>query len=176
MPSLSRLGKLTFAGGVGLTLGGLLGAIEPMVGAGHGVLVGLALAWVATVPLPRRMRRERLEFTWWISSRARGIRKPEEPLPLRIALRNPTDQEIVLGTPRLAMSPGLRHVRWKQQRVVVPPRSVAALELEVRPSHAGRHVLHGAWMTISGPFGLAWALPGSAVMSWLMANKRFASS
>jgi uncharacterized protein (DUF58 family) len=157
VPSLSRIGRLTFAGGVGLTLGGLLGSVAPMAGAGQSVLVGLALAWVATVPLPRRMRRERLEFTWWIASRARGVRRPEEPIPLRVALRNPTDETVVLGTPRLALSPGLRHARWKNQRVVIPPRSVAALELEVRPAHAGRHLLHGAWMTISGPLGLAWA-------------------
>lgn len=157
MPSLSYTGKLTLASGVALTLGGLAGAIEPMVDAGQGVLVGLALAWVATVPLPRRMRRERLEFTWWLGSRAHGVRKPDEPVALRIALRNPTDETIILGTPRLAMSPGLRHARWKHQRIVVPPRSVAAFEVEVRPSYAGRHLLHGAWMTIAGPLGLAWA-------------------
>ena len=157
MPSLSRLGKLTFAGGLGLTVGGLLGAVQPMLGAGHGVLVGLALAWVATVPLPRRMRRERLEFTWWIPMRGQGIRRPEEPITLRIALRNPTDDTLVLGTPRLAMSPGVRHVRWKDARVRIPPKSVASFDLEVRCSHAGRHVLHGAWMTISGPLGLSWA-------------------
>src|SRR3954451_7403335 len=97
-PSLSRLGRLTFAGGASLALGGLVGVIEPMVGAGQGVLIGLALAWVATVPLPRRMRRERLEFTWWISSHTRGVRRPEEPILLRIALRNPTNQTVVLGT------------------------------------------------------------------------------
>lgn len=156
MPSLSYYGKLTFAGGLGLTLGGLVGAIGPMVGAGEGVLLTLGLAWVATLPLPRRMRRERLEFTWWVAPRS-GARRPEEPITLHVALRNPTDSDLVLGTPRLAMSPGLRHVRFRQQRFVVPARSIAALELEVRPSHAGRHLLHGAWMSISGPLGLAWA-------------------
>jgi uncharacterized protein (DUF58 family) len=157
MPSLSRLGKLTFGGGLGLTLGGLIGTVGPMIGAGQAVLLGLGMAWVATLPLPRRMRRERLEFTWWIAPRAQGGRRPDEPVALHIALRNPTGGTLVLGTPRLAMSPGLRHARWKHQRIVVPPRSIAALELEVRPSHAGRHVLHGAWMTIGGPLGLAWA-------------------
>ncbi len=156
MPSLSRFGKLTFAGGLGLTLGGLLGAVEPLLGAGQGVLVGLALAWVATVPLPRRMRRERLEFTWWVPSRA-GVRRPDEPIPVKIALRNPTEGTLVLSTPRLALSPGLRHARWRHQRIVVPARSIATFELELRASHAGRHVMHGAWMTLSGPLGLAWA-------------------
>lgn len=157
MPSLSRLGKLTFAGGVGLTIGGLLGAVEPLLGAGPGVLAGLALAWVATTQLPRRMRRERLEFTWWVPSRAQGVRRPDEAIPVKIAVRNPTDGTLVLSTPRLALSPGLRHARWKHQRIVVPPHSMAAFELELRASHAGRHVLHGAWMTLSGPLGLAWA-------------------
>jgi uncharacterized protein (DUF58 family) len=120
-------------------------------------LVGLALSWVATVPLPRRMRRERLEFTWWVPSRAQGVRRPDEPIPVKIALRNPTDSALELSTPRLALSPGLRHARWKHQRIVVPPRSIAAFELELRAAHAGRHVLHGAWMTLSGPLGLAWA-------------------
>lgn len=128
-----------------------------MMSAGQGILLGLALAWVATVPLPRRMRRERLEFTWWIASSTQTGRKPEEPVVLRVALRNPTDNSFVLGTPRLAMSPGLRYTRWKNQRIEVPPRSTVAFELEVKPAHAGRHVLHGAWMTIAGPLGLAWA-------------------
>ncbi len=157
MPSLSVTGKWALGGGVGLTLGGLAGTLAPMVGAGSAVLCGLALAWVATSPMPRRMRRERLEFTWWIPSAAGAGRKPDEPIALRIALRNPTDETLVLGTPRLALSPGLRHARVRQQRLVIPPRTVASFELEVRASHAGRHVLHGAWMTISGPLGLAWA-------------------
>ena len=86
-----------------------------------------------------------------------GVRRPDEPVTLRIALRNPTDEELVFGTPRLALSAGLRHNRWKGARVAVAPRSVATFDLEVRPAHTGRHVLHGAWMTLSGPLGIAWA-------------------
>lgn len=157
MPSLSRTGRLGFVSGLLLATGGLALPAEALLGAGQGLLAGLALAWVATLPLPRRLRRERLEFTWWISTRARGPRRPEEPLPLRIALKNPTDTTLILSAPRLALSPGLEHLRASGHRVVVPPRSVATLELELRAQHVGRLVLHGAWMSVSGPFGLAWA-------------------
>lgn len=154
MPSLSASGKLSLAGGVALSLGGVVGAIEPLMAAGHGVLVGLALAWVATVPIPRRMRRERLEFSWWS---VQGSRKPDEPLVIRIALRNPTRSTLVLGSPRLSLSPGLKHARWKGARLELAPESLATFDIELKPGHAGRHVLHGAWMTVSGPLGLAWA-------------------
>jgi uncharacterized protein (DUF58 family) len=154
MPSLSASGKLSLAGGVALTLGGVVGAIEPLMAAGPGVLVGLALAWVATVPIPRKMRRKRLEFSWWT---VQGARRPEEPLTVRIALRNPTNSTLVLGAPRLSLSPGLKHARWKGARVEIPPETLAMFDVEVKPGHAGRHVLHGAWMTVSGPLGLVWA-------------------
>lgn len=157
MPSLSYTGRVALVGSVGLSIGGLLGGIGPVALAGSALLSGLALAWVACVPLPRRMRRERLEFTWWMPIRVGGARRPDEPVTVRIAMRNPTDEELVLGTPRLALSPGLRYNRWKGHRVVIPPRTTATFDLEVRPSHAGRHVLHGAWMTLAGPLGIAWA-------------------
>ena len=157
MPSLSRLGKYTLAGGAALALGGLVGGVSPVVGAGSGMLIAVAVAWAATVPLPRRMRRERLEFTWWLTARGARDRRPDERIVVRVTLRNATASEVVLATPRLALSPGLRHARIQRARVVVPPRSMAAFDLEVRAQHAGRHVLHGAWMTLSGPLGLAWA-------------------
>lgn len=148
---------MAFVGAVGLSLGGLLGGVAPVALAGSAALTSLAFAWVLTVPLPRRMRRERLEFTWWMPLPPGGVRRPEEPVTLRVALRNPTDEQLVFGTARLALSPGLRHTRWKGARIAVAPRSVATFDLVVRPSHAGRHVLHGAWVTLSGPLGLAWA-------------------
>lgn len=157
MPSLSQTGRLAFIGAVGLSVGGLLGGVGPVALAGSAALTAVALAWVAAVPLPRRMRRERLEFTWWMPIRPGHARRPDEPVTLRVAVRNPTDAELTLGTPRLALSAGLRHARWKGARVHVPPRAVATFDLEVRPAHAGRHVLHGAWMTLSGPLGIAWA-------------------
>lgn len=157
MPSLSQTGRLAFVGAVGLSVGGLLGGVGPVALAGSAALTAIALAWVAVVPVPRRMRRARLEFTWWMPLRPGHARRPDEPVTLRIAVRNPTEGELVLGTPRLALSAGLRHTRWKGGRVVVPPRAVATFDLEVRPAHAGRHVLHGAWMTIGGPLGVAWA-------------------
>lgn len=156
MPSLSYTGKVTLLGAVGLSVGGLLGGVGTVTAAGSMLLTALCLAWVAGVPLPRRMRRERLEFTWWIPARVGGMRRPDEPVALRIALRNPTTTTLIFGTPRLAVSPGLRHTRWKEHRIAVPPGSVATFDLEVRPCYAGRHILHGAWLTLAGPLGLSW--------------------
>jgi uncharacterized protein (DUF58 family) len=157
MPSLSYSGRFAFAGAVGLSLGGLLGGVGTVALAGSAVLTGIAFAWALTVHLPRKMRRERLEFTWWMPVPAGSVRRPHEPVTLRIALRNPTDETLFLGSPRLSLSSGLRHARSKGARVEVPPGAVATFDLVVRPSYAGRHVLHGAWMTLAGPLGLAWA-------------------
>lgn len=157
MPALSQTGRYAFLGAVGLSVGGLLGGVSPVALAGSAALTAIALAWVTTLPLPRRMRRERLEFTWWMPHRPGHVRRTDETITVRVVLRNPTDTVLVLGTPRLALSAGLRHRRWKGARVVVPPRAVATFDIDVRPTHAGRHVLHGAWMTLAGPFGIAWA-------------------
>ncbi|MDP3273653.1 MAG: DUF58 domain-containing protein [Deltaproteobacteria bacterium] len=154
MPSLSATGKLSLLGGVTFALGGLLGAVDALTTAGTTVLAGLGFAWALTVPLPRRMRRERLEFSWWI---VEGVRRADHPVTVRVALRNPTDRTLTLGAPRLSLSPGLRHARWKGSRVEIPAKKQGIFDLEVRPGHAGRHVLHGAWLTLGGPLGLTWA-------------------
>lgn len=156
MPALSHPGRLALVGGVALSVGGLLGGVGPVALAGSAVLSGLALAWVSAVSLPRRMRRERLEFSWWALHRDGSPRRPDEPVGVRVTVRNPTDLPLLLSSPRLALSPGVRYNRAVGHRAMVPPRSAMTFDLEVRPAHAGRHVLHGAWMTLSGPMGLAW--------------------
>ena len=156
MPALSHTGRLTLLSGVALSVGGLLGGVGPVALAGSALLSGLALAWVSAVPLPRRMRRERMEFSWWTLHREGGARRPDEAVVVRITVRNPTALPLLLSSPRLALSPGLRYGRPAGQRVTVPPRSAFTFDVEVRPTHAGRHVLHGAWMTLSGTLGLAW--------------------
>lgn len=156
MPALSQTGRLTVISGAALSLGGLLGGVGSTAVAGAALLSGVALAWVSSVPLPRRMRRERLEFSWWILHHDGSHRRPDEPVLVRITVRNPTSLALTLSSPRLALSPGLRYARPEGERARVPPRSALSFDVEVRATHAGRHVLHGAWMTLSGPLGLSW--------------------
>lgn len=156
MPALSHAGRLALLSGVSLSVGGLLGGVGPVALAGSALLSGIALAWVSAVPLPRRMRRERLEFSWWALHRDGAPRRPDEPVSVRITVRNPTALPLLLSAPRLALSPGVRYARAAGQRVMVPPQSAFTFDVEVRPAHAGRHVLHGAWMTLSGTLGLSW--------------------
>lgn len=159
MPTLTRSGRAVLAGAVGLTLGGVLGGLVPAALAGSGALVGVALAWVVASPLPRQLRRQRVEFSWWIASPDRGpghTRLPDEPVTLHAVVRNPSALSLELSSPRLALSPGLRYSRAEGRRLRIPPRSAARFELEVRPAHPGRHVLHGVWMSLSGPLGLSW--------------------
>ncbi len=156
MPALSHHGRLALLGGAALALGGMLGGVGATALAGGAVLTGIALAWVSAVPLPRRMRRERMEFSWWVLHREGAPRRPDEPVLVRITVRNPTSMPLSLAAPRLALSPGVRYARPAGQRVLVPPQSAASFDVEVRPAYAGRHVLHGAWMTLSGALGLAW--------------------
>lgn len=145
-----------------MTTAGLVAGFAPVVVAGAAVLSGLAVGYVASLPLSRVMRRKRLEFSWWIKPRvdasgsAQAPRRPDEPVALRVTLRNPTDETLRFSTPRLALSPGLRYTREGGARVEVPPRSLVAFDLEVSAAYAGRHVLHGAWMSLSGPLGVVW--------------------
>lgn len=159
MPTLTRSGRAVLAGAAGLTLGGVLGGLAPAALAGSAALTGLALAWVAASPLPRQMRRQRVEFSWWIPA-PKGApgraRRPDEAVPVRVVLRNPSDGALELSMPRLALSQGLRYARAEGQRLRVPPRSAVSFEIEVRPAHPGRHVLHGVWLSLAGPLGLSW--------------------
>ncbi len=156
MPALSHSGRLVLAGASALALGGLVGGFAPMALAGSLALGGLSLAWVAAAPLPRRMRRERLEFSWWVLANEDGVRRPDDPVSVRVVLRNPTSTALTFSTPRLALSAGVRYARDAGARIEVPPRAAVSFDLVVRPAHAGRHVLHGAWLTLGGPAGLAW--------------------
>lgn len=156
MPSLSYSGRVILAGAAAMTLGGLVGGVAPLALAGSAAVTGVALAWVVASPMPRRMRRTRLEFSWWVVAREEGPRRPDEPATVRVVLRNPTDESLTLSTPRLALSAGVRYARHKGARIEVGPRAAVTFDLQVRPSYAGRHVLHGAWMTLAGPLGLAW--------------------
>ncbi len=161
MPQLAASGRWILSGAVGLTASGLLSGVAPVALAGSALLTGLALAYVSSLPLSRTMRRSRLEFSWWLAPRVEGAagagpRRPDEAVGVRVLLRNPTDETLVFSTPRLALSPGVRYTRWQGQRIEVPPRSAVTFDLEVRPAHVGRHVLHGAWMSMAGPLGVVW--------------------
>ncbi|MBK6529542.1 MAG: DUF58 domain-containing protein [Deltaproteobacteria bacterium] len=156
MPSLSYSGRVILAGASALALGGVLGGVAPLALAGSAAVTGVALAWVIASPMPRRMRRTRLEFSWWVLAREEGPRRPDEPVSVRVVLRNPTGEALTLSTPRLALSAGVRYTRQRGARIEVGPHSAVSFDLQVRPTYAGRHVLHGAWMTLAGPLGLAW--------------------
>jgi len=161
MPQLAASGRWILSGAVGLTAAGLLSGVGPVALSGSALLTGLALAYVSALPLSRTMRRARLEFSWWLAPRAgdgpgAGPRRPDEAVAVRVLLRNPTDQTLVFSTPRLALSPGVRYARWQGQRIEVGPQTAVTFDLEVRPAHVGRHVLHGAWMSMAGPLGVVW--------------------
>ena len=156
MPSLSYSGRVILAGASALALGGVLGGVAPLALAGTAAVTGVALAWVIASPMPRRMRRTRLEFSWWVLAREEGPRRPDEPVSVRVVLRNPTGEALTLSTPRLALSAGVRYTRQRGARVEVGAHAAVSFDLQVRPTYAGRHVLHGAWMTLAGPLGLAW--------------------
>lgn len=156
MPSLSYSGRVILAGAAAMALGGVVAGVAPLALAGSAAVTGVALAWVVASPMPRRMRRTRLEFSWWVLAHEDGPRRPDEPVAVRVVLRNPTEESLLLSTPRLALSAGVRYTRHKGARIEVGPREAVTFDLQVRPSYAGRHVLHGAWMTLGGPLGLAW--------------------
>ena len=92
MPSLSYSGRVILAGASALALGGVLGGVAPLALAGSAAVTGVALAWVIASPMPRRMRRTRLEFSWWVLAHEEGPRRPDEPVVVRVVLRNPTGE------------------------------------------------------------------------------------
>src|SRR5688572_9294002 len=70
LPIPAQTAVLAFAGCVAMLVAALwLGSPTTTVLAGSGLL-GLAAAFALTMPLGARLRRQRLEFAWWLGAQA----------------------------------------------------------------------------------------------------------
>ena len=118
-------------------------------------LVGLGWALAATMPLARRLRRQRLELGWWLdhgTGAAGGAVVPGVPFAVRCYLRHrgPHGLQVTRVEPVVGRGVIVHDARpWR-----VAPRARTEATLQLEAPAAGRVVLHGLALRVAGPFGL----------------------
>jgi len=130
-------------------------AATTLAGAGF---VALAIALALTMPLGRRVRRQRLEFAWWLGhgdpAGGGGAVVPGAPFEVRCYIRHRGPMGLLLAglTP---IVPGGATVRGEAPTVLVlSSRSRTEFAFTLVAPAAGRVVLHGLAVKLRGPFGL----------------------
>jgi uncharacterized protein (DUF58 family) len=176
-PSSSCLALIVGLVGLLLVGVGLESAAVTRLSAAGFVL--LASAYVATYPLARRARAERLEFAWWLAPRGAGadaVVVPGAPIEVSCFLRHRAGRRIrVVGlapvlpaglvvverraAPRHAGPTWAAEGRGIARRdpldwVEPPPGARCEFSLSLVASSVGRHVAQGLAARVEGPLGL----------------------
>ncbi|MEM9187855.1 MAG: DUF58 domain-containing protein [Myxococcota bacterium] len=125
---------------------------------GGAILFGLALALMLTMPLGRRVRRQRLEFAWWLAhgdpGSGGGAVVPGAPFEVRCYIRHRGPTGLTLGG-LSPVVPGGANVEDDRSTVLsLPPRARTEFSFRLRAPAVGRVVLHGLAVSLRGPFGL----------------------
>lgn len=152
VPTTSAL--FAFAGLTAMLALGLALESSEVVVLANGGYLGLALAFAATVPLGRRVRRQRLEFAWWVAHADDGtgtVVVPDAPFEVRCYVRH--RGAAPLWVRRLSVIAGPAAIPLGPQDLALHVRGRARTEftLPFRAASVGRLVLHGLSMTVTGP-------------------------
>jgi uncharacterized protein (DUF58 family) len=118
----------------------------------------LALALAATMPLGRRVRRQRLEFAWWLAhgdpSAGGGAVVPGAPFEVRCYVRHRGDAALLLAAMTPLVPGGAKILEGDPDLLPLSPRGRTEFSFRLVAPAAGRVVLHGLAVTLRGPLGL----------------------
>jgi uncharacterized protein (DUF58 family) len=154
IPVLTAAGRTVLAvAGAFAVCGAFLGSWT-LVGIGCGVLLALLWFYVATLPIPRVLRKERLEFAWWIPHGPGGVVTPRVPFPVVCYLANRTSASFRSARIEVFRSDSLDVAGAEDLSVAVPAGQRVEFRLEATARAAGRAFLHGLALTLEGPLGL----------------------
>lgn len=156
LPIPTRSTVALFVGLVGMLFFAIVGrSAAGTILAGSG-FIGLAAALVVTMPLGRRVRRQRLEFAWWLShgpEAALGAVVPGAPFEVRCYVRHRGSSQLSIA--RLSpVVPAGAEVLDEGEALTVAPRARTEFTFRLRAPAAGRVVLHGLAVNLRGPLGL----------------------
>lgn len=156
LPIPAPTAVLAFAGCVAMLVCALLlGSPTATIVAGGGLL-GLAAAFALTMPLGARLRRQRLEFAWWLGSPGHATSGvvAGAAFDVRCQLKNRGAQAVRFAELLPVLPAGVQLTSGEGLGLVLPSRARTELTLRMTPSAAGRAVLQGLAVTVPGPFGL----------------------
>lgn len=140
-----------------LAIGIFATSVAAIVMASSG-FVGLALALAATMPRGRRVRRQRLEFAWWLGhgepGASGGAVVPGAPFEVRCYIRHRGDDALLLASVGPIVPAGATLADDEPRELVLHPRARNEFSFRLVAPAVGRVVLHGLAVTLRGPFGL----------------------
>jgi len=136
-----------------MALGAALGAPAATAAAGTALLV-LCSAYVATMPLSRRLRAQTIELAWWVDAEG-GTRRDrvvaKTPFGLRMFVRHQGENPIVIRKLEI-IAGGISCLEPDDaMRFTIPPRARVDLSVRCVSLAPGRAVFHGARLEIEGP-------------------------
>lgn len=146
-----------------LVIGALAGSLPATVIGATGA-IGLAAALAATMPVGRRVRRQRLEFAWWLThgdpGASGGVVVPGAPFEVRCFLRHRGPQPLVLTSLEPIATAFARRLDREAEpdAVALAPGTRTDITFQLVAPAVGRVVLHGLAVTLQGPLGL-FAIP-----------------
>jgi uncharacterized protein (DUF58 family) len=130
---------------------------------GSGMLLSLALVFVLTVPIGRRVRRQRLEFAWWLGhgdpGADAGAAVPNKPFEVRCFVRHRGQDPLHLSELTPLVPGGARLLDDGSAGLGAGPLEVAPntrtdFSFRLVAPATGRVVLHGLAVKLGGPFAL----------------------
>lgn len=156
LPVPSHEARLLFITAVGFLGVGLVLSSAPVVTLASMTLLGLALLAAWTVPLGRRVRKQRLEFAWWLdrASSASGTIVPGAPFQVRCYVRHRGPEPLALTDIRPLAAEAVDLLPVPESDLLVGGSSRTEFTCRLTARAAGRVVLHGLAVSLRGPFGL----------------------
>lgn len=125
---------------------------------GAGLLLGLTLAFVLTVPVGRRVRRQKLEFAWWLAhgdpGSDAGAAVPNKPFEVRCFLRHRGLETLRFAEIVPLVPGGARLLDHDASVLEVPAGSRTEFSFHLVAPATGRVVLHGLAVRLGGPLHL----------------------
>ncbi len=158
LPIPTRVSLAAFVGAAGMLIVGLGTRSPAAVTLSSAGFVALASALAITMPLGRRVRRQRLEFAWWLGhgdpSGGGGAVVPNVPFEVRCYIRHRGPMGLLLAGLEPIVPGGATVKKDDPDLLVLGARSRTEFSFTLVAPAAGRVVLHGLAVKLRGPLGL----------------------
>ncbi len=156
LPIPTRAAIASFVGLLIMALIGLTTSTAGLVAIANAGFIGLAWALAASRPKGRDLRRQRLEFAWWLdhgTGAASGAVVPGVEFLVRCYVRHRGSGDISVDSLEPIVGPNVTVLRTPQC-VQLGERTRTEFTMSLRAAAVGRVVLHGLAITVRGPLGL----------------------
>jgi uncharacterized protein (DUF58 family) len=156
LPVPTPLCIAAFIGAVCAVLLGVGASSLEATALGTSALIGMALVLATTMPLGRRLRRQRLEFAWWLEqgTTTGGAVVPGVPFEVRCYVRHRGPQRLWVPSVSPVAPPGAQWLDSEASALHMPARARTQFSFSFQAPAVGRLVLQGLSLTVRGPLGL----------------------